>query len=447
MKKHNPQAELIALVTALDTPNERIRAHILGGTKDPYYSFPHCSEIYKYLIQILNSGRDLPSSLILSKDPGLSNHAQVLLGGGTTKPVATETDALALVETLRKYHNGRLLLNTLQSSTKSLEGDDVDFDNVVLNFEQAITEIRSTGQQEQLCHFGKGNSSDDLVREILEPARQDAFVRLGFSGFDDQAGGLAKKNFMIVASHFKGGKSIFLLNTGINMYENGYSVCIITLEMDKREYTERLLSNISQIPYKKIRLKKTTPEEKQRINGSHKAFIEHGKTHGCRFSIWAANADTLSPPEIGLLLKPYGFDCVIIDYLGLLHHHDPKKAQWERLGDLGMQCKVLTGTLGCPVIAAAQMSMEGDIRYAKALKEHADYVLNWFYKESEISTGIINVGQLATRHTEQFEFPLRARFEVMTISDHIALSEPSMGASAPGVEDSYLDELEHMEGL
>jgi len=441
MKRNKPEAELAALKAALDSPDERIKARLLGGFRDTIFGFEANREIHKRIRFLVESAKPIPTSPIMAQDVALSDVARTMISQPSMTPINTMEDAEALLDTLRTYENGRVLFNTLQMTTEEMEKETPSLDDVVTAMENTITVVRSKDQQEALFHFGKGDNTEEVFQRIMNPNLQQVFVPTGFRGFDEVAGGLARYNLQIVACHRKGGKSILCLNEGLNMYQLGLSGCIITLEMGEEEYGGRLLSNISGIPYSKIRLKKTSRAESARITQAYQNFVQHGLTNNCRLTVWPTMSLSLS--EIGLLLKPYGFDFVIIDYLNLLRYDgSPDTPKHQILNDQARDCKQLTGLLNCPVIAATQTDVtSGNIRYSRAIEEHADYVWTWTYGESEEATGVVEIGQMVSRHTERFSFKVRADYERMRMTDYVEMPSQQEQVNDTEATLDFMDEL------
>jgi replicative DNA helicase len=442
MKKSRPELEIAAIKAALDVEDEQIKAILLGSFRRRLFGYEIALEIYDRMEVLTKSGKSLPNSSVFSHDASLSEAAQSLLKAPAANTpetvVETEDDARALLDNLRRHDHARILFNTVQSVTQEMATDNPAIDLCAREMETALTSINAEEQSEQLFHLGKGHNSKEVFDRILNPNIRDIFLPTGFDGFDARAGGLSKSNLLILACHRKGGKSILKLNMGIGMYFAGYSGCIVTLEMGEDEYMGRLYSAISGVPYEKIRLKTTTKADRARISHAYEQFNDFGETQGKRLTIWPTM--TMSVANLGMLLKPYHYDFVIIDYLNLLQHDEPQ--EWKRLSEIARECKQLTGILGCPIIASTQMNTDGgNIRYSRAIEEHADYILKWVYGEAEETSGIIEVEQMVSRHTERFSFKLRADYEHMRVADHVE----APGSS--GVNEEMATGLDFMEEL
>jgi len=114
-----------------------------------------------------------------------------------------------------------------------------------------------------------------------------------------------------------------------------------------------------------------------------------------------------------------GYAVVVIDYLNLLIDPNNNDQEWLRLGNFARDLKIMTKEIDALVIAPTQMNMDGEIRYSKAIKEHANTVWTWVYGEEEVGTHIITINQPAVRGWSPFKFQLKEDFERMSIKDHI----------------------------
>lgn len=440
MLKNNTEAELAAIKAALDSPDDKIRAKLLGSFRDELFGFAATLEVHKRIRVLIKAGKSLPSSAVFAQDTSLTESTREMLAVPSMLQINSMEDAEAILATLRKHYHGRVIFDNLLSSTDEMKKDNPDLDTVTAAAEKMLTTVRSKEEQEHLFHFGLDTNTQPIISKILNPNSKEIYIPTGFRGFDDRAGGLTKTNLQIIACHRKGGKSILCLNQAINMYFSGYSGCIVTLEMGEVEYTMRLLSNISGVPYNRIRMKKTNREENSRIHQAYLAFVQHGLTSNKKLTIWPTMS--LSIAELGLLLKPYAYDFVIIDYLNLLRYDGKKDtAQHQILNEQARDCKQLTGILNCPVIAATQTDVKtGNIRYSRAIEEHADYVWTWVYGEAEEEAGIIEIEQMVSRHTERFMFRMRADYEHMRVRDHIEMPSQEEQVNSTPIGLDYMDE-------
>jgi hypothetical protein len=122
--------------------------------------------------------------------------------------------------------------------------------------------------------------------------------------------------------------------------------------------------------------------------------------------------------QLLMMMKPYGYKVIGIDYISLLEGVD-EKDQWRALSAITRQAKIFSAENKCLVILLAQLDADDDrIRYAKGILEHADCAWTWNYYKAEVrETKTLPIRQLKARDQELFPFELREMFETMTIDN------------------------------
>jgi hypothetical protein len=90
---------------------------------------------------------------------------------------------------------------------------------------------------------------------------------------------------------------------------------------------------------------------------------------------------------------------------------------WQKLGAVARYCKVYAESKNIIVVLLCQVSDDGKIRYAQAIKEHANYAWIFVSTKTTRENEILNIEQLKARNGRMFDFSLRARLDVMRITD------------------------------
>jgi hypothetical protein len=233
----------------------------------------------------------------------------------------------------------------------------------------------------------------------------------------------------------------------------GEKVFLVPLEMSKQEQTGRLLANIAKVDVRNILLHRLTESEKDHVETRTRKFIRSAKAKGGRYTIYKPNED-MTIEEIMAVASTYGPKVVIIDYISLLKGVDDEN-QWLKLGAIARFCKIYASNNNMIVVLLAQLSDEGKIRYAQAIREHADYAWIFVATKESIENQVINVEQLKGRNVERFPFSLRAELKYMRIGDlnredHPQSSKDSAKAKSgkktsqetkPAVKDKYLSDV------
>jgi hypothetical protein len=284
-----------------------------------------------------------------------------------------------------------------------------------------------------LDHAGDGGNSDQLTDEVLDSDNSGDIVNTGYANFDKPSGGWRKGQFIVIASHRKGGKLITALNLAVNQYlKQNLSVCIIPLEMGRKECRSRLLSLLSGIPFERFYKNELSKSDKKHIRRVWKEFNEHGRKNKCRFTVWKPDSCTVG--DIVFKLKPMEYDVVYVDYVNLLTPTDPSQKgsnDWQVLSAFYKQLKEAATQMKCVVVGLTQMNTDGSIRYSGAALEDCDCAITWFYQEEEMATHVIKFQVAVARNFKPFEFFLQEDFVRMQLLDY-AGGAPSSDSTSSG---------------
>lgn len=422
MKILRPKAEIKAIVSVLEGPDE-IKIEILNALSDAHFGYRPMHVAYAVVSDMLHSSAmDLPEMETFLQHPDLEQETVDILTSPDVSPITKTDDAKRLCEILEYYRQIRTAHKYLRDQALALKtAKRVSVDSLIQDMEATLLDIRSDVHEEKMYHAGRGaeETADDMVEEVFS-AEMPRLIPSTFSNFDSKTGGFGANDLVILASHMKGGKSITALNIGVEQYlQHNLDVIYIPLEMSKQETVQRLISKISTVEHTKIRQKSWNGMELKQARKSWSRFKKHGIKNSCRFTVWPIASLTI--PQLKMRLRPMGYDVIIIDYINLLIDTTNNPQEWLRLSNHARDLKLLTKELDSLIIAPTQMNMDGEIRYSKAIKEHANTVWTWVYGEEEVGTHIITVKQPAVRGWHPFPFQLREDFERMSITDHLGV--------------------------
>jgi len=201
-------------------------------------------------------------------------------------------------------------------------------------------------------------------------------------------------------------------------------------EISEDEYMERLLSNISGVPYSAVRLRKMSVTQKQKVIKAWESFYEHGQIHNCRFTVMCPKTGSVSD---GIrVVRPLNYDLIIWDMITLMTGTNPKSPGWESLGEIARVLKIEANAQRNVHIALAQLNPDMQVKYSRAIEEHANNIWGWRYGEEEEQTHVIPVSQLKSRGSEPFDFRLTENFSMMRISDYVGGSDEEYTPSSDG---------------
>jgi replicative DNA helicase len=207
------------------------------------------------------------------------------------------------------------------------------------------------------------NNSITPVTDILEETIQEIekakkgnreYLETGLTELDKLIGGFFNEQLVIVAGRQGEGKSALLLTFAMNIATNplwSKKVGIFSLEMGKKEYTQRIISFFSGIPTLRIRLGKIFDREKEQ----YKKAIETIRGLGIFFD----DSPSLTIPTLrGKIRKmvEMGAKIIFIDQLEQLISSKENENEYIRVDKLTYQLKGLAREFGIPIVVAHQLN-------------------------------------------------------------------------------------------
>jgi replicative DNA helicase len=209
--------------------------------------------------------------------------------------------------------------------------------------------------------------------------------------------GLQKKKFIVVAGRPAMGKSLFAQNLAEDSAIAGKPVLIISLEMGKDEYVERMLSSQSNLEMDKIICPADMTQNDfsllsngmKRLHGTKLYIEDDGEYTSVRSIRYRAEQIKKLHGEIGV---------IIVDYLQLMTSTGGENRNQE-ITEISRELKRLSMDLDVPVVALSQLSrkveertdkrpMMSDLRESGAIEQEADVIIFLYrdeYYKKELS--------------------------------------------------------------
>lgn len=391
---------------------------MLSSVDESFFQFEPCLAAYRRLAKVAKARARILTYTELLSDPALDEDFRDILRENTVPICKTVEKSHHLIEKLDTFRKIRSLYGLAKMITKSMDDPAVDIDDLLDKVTDQLTEARSRQEIHDLVHaIGRDANAVDLVDDALS-MEDEVLLKCGFSEIDEKNGGVVSEGVMLLAATTSGGKSTMLMNLLTNMYRlNKISVANVSLEMNERKITRRLLSMLTKIPYWKFVKKKLSDEERRAAKRAWKKFHRFGEVNDAQYA-FICPKHSVSITQLLTLMKPYGYKVIGIDYVSLLDGVD-EKDQWKALSAIVRQCKIFSSENKCLIILLAQLDSDDDrIRYSKGMLEHADAAWTWnYYKPEQRESKIIPVRQLKARDQELFPFELREMFEVMSVEN------------------------------
>lgn len=394
-----------------------VRSTLLGKlSKDHFYHAPTLAA-YSRIDTLAKKRFEIIDINSLVADPVIDEDLRDILKVGLkkTKPCKSKKQLNELVDVMERYRKIRSIYAIANDSIEELDKPEVDVDALLNKVTTAVAKANvSMVDEEFFLNFGQNSTSANIVETILTK-QTESRIKTGYVEYDNRNGGLPESGVMIIAATTSGGKSTLAMNLGVSLYRNANkSVMRISLEMGEDQETRRLASHLTKIPFNKLKSGKLSLSEKSKVRDAFKLFNEHGASHDIAYTTVSPKRG-MTADDVFRMVKPFGYDVVMIDYIGLLEgmSHDD---QWFNLSSIAATSKRFSRETGCLVIILAQLDDTSDkLRYSRGIKEHADTLWQWNYsKPEQRELRILPVRVEKDRDGEVFNFELAERYDIMT---------------------------------
>lgn len=407
MKKFDPKLETSVIKTITDGKKEK-RAKVLSYVSSGHFGYEYTQEIFNKVIQDVKLGKEIPKAHVLSRDPSLSEEARNLLRGKQVPLTTRDLDsALQSVENFRK---GRVLISGIDKGLKRIQKMNIRGAEKVI--EEALHSSH-TSDRSGLVH---NEEIEGLAHEILNEKHHDK-IATGFKPFDIRSGGFPRGAVVVLSAPPGGLKTAMMISMGTYQYLNeDTNVCLVSLEMSKKEVVERQMASLAHVDFGKIQLKTMASKEKRKVEKAYKSFRKFQKVTNKRFSIYAPSGDVTFMQVINEL-SPYGYDIIYYDYINLFNQEDGTE-DWKSLRDTTRVCKrVAQKDHNTQVLLAQLDDKSGEIRYSRGIKENVDNWWRWSADEASKEAGYIDIGQGKARNMPVYDFRVGIMPKYMSFFD------------------------------
>jgi replicative DNA helicase len=172
-----------------------------------------------------------------------------------------------------------------------------------------------------------------------------------------------------------GYKSTIMMNVALNIWEQGFNVLFVPLEMDKDQMWRRVISRQARVPYVLITrdYDKLTDDQIKKVKEASRKFSENDS----RFYMLQESQRTTVPNihnHIKRNIEMFKPDLVVIDYIANLEAHQSRPGRNDlEIGDMLKEMRHMGKIMGFATISAAQLGRDflKKIRKAGANRDKA----------------------------------------------------------------------------
>lgn len=343
------------------------------------------SIIYNSILELYNLGMDID---IVTVSNRLLNTKKLKDVGGRSvvndlalnAPSSSFTNKI--VDEVIKQYNYRKVSSIIEDWKKELETT-TDINPVCVQYCSNISNIIS-GSADDKSMIKISDGADDVIKELYQ-SRDKGCIGLdcGYPSLNYYFGGLQKGKIYIIGARASMGKSALAMNIAEYVAKEK-NVLFISLEMDKKEYAQRLMLGRAGVDVSVVNTGRISDEqialvkEQKKYLDSLNLYIET-KTP-CRIS-------DIELAIINLQSTKGSCDLVVVDYLQLLTPNSKAgKNRETEVAEMSRELKNLAIKYNVPIVVLSQLSralearedkrpMLSDLRESGSIEQDADVVI------------------------------------------------------------------------
>ena len=298
--------------------------------------------------------------------------------GNLAQNVPSAANIASYAKTVKQRALQRCLLALADEIKASCYAPGADVAEIISQTDAAMVQLIDVGSDEPATLY---DAMADAIADIDDRAtgNRPSGLQTGVAEFDAITGGLEPGQLVIVAARPSVGKTAFALNVADHVTRHGQTVAFFTLEMTRRELTQRLIALRAGVSVSEMRSGKLAESQWNRITSCQ------GKADGQRLFLIdrAAIGVAYVRAAARKIKRKHGLGLIVVDYLGLMRGEGQNRTQ--EIGSLSRGLKALAKELHVPIIALAQLNrgtearqdkrpMLSDLRDSGEVEQDADIV-------------------------------------------------------------------------
>ncbi|MBO4977223.1 MAG: replicative DNA helicase [Muribaculaceae bacterium] len=304
---------------------------------------------------------------------------------GLTANVASGAHVEYHARIVAQKYLARELISFASTIENSAFDETNDVDDLLQEAEKYLFEISQRNVKREVTQI------DPLLNRALEQIqiagnRESGLSGLssGFTEIDRITSGWQNSDLIIIAARPAMGKTAFVLSMALNIALDNNPVAVFSLEMSDLQLTNRLISNVCEMPGEKIKSGQISTLEWQQI--LHRIERLKGAP------IYVDDTSGLSVMELRTkarrLVREHDVKMIVIDYLQLMNASGMgMQSREQEVSTISRSLKQLAKELNIPIVALSQLNRKvedrgnkdkrpqlSDLRESGAIEQDADIV-------------------------------------------------------------------------
>jgi replicative DNA helicase len=407
--------------------NQDFYLQITNLVKPEYFEYPNHSKIFNVVVSYYNQYHELPSDIFILEDLRKSLTSR--------ENISDYEDELAYINNLDTscIMNPDYIVDLIEAFAKKEAMKSAIAESITLIKEDRVEEVESIVRKALLVgrtvDTGQNYFEDLSVRwdRTFNAQKNSKKFKTVLPSIDKSLeGGLGSKELAMVVAPPGVGKSLYLVNQGVQSMIDGNNVLYVSLEMSEDKIAQRFDSIMSLIPQQKLKDPKHQLTVKDRLSIFQENF--NGKLIIKEYPTLMASVNTIRSLLVQLKShQEFIPQVIIIDYLELLrstrdiqHEYQAQQRIAEELRGLAMEQNVLVWT-------ATQTNRQGRVKslitdvelgdsYGKI--RPCDFSMSLNQTEEEFDNGTMRAYIMKSRNgVPRFQVPMKIDYSVLRMAE------------------------------
>lgn len=360
--------------------------------------------------------------------------------------VEVDVEAAMLLEYLKNEYTQAEILKALESY--------IDNSIAFEDAEESVTQLHEIIRDiESKVDLQPPSESMQRIELFIDDDELKNYLALGLNEDYDQIMQFSPRDLILLGGKRGRGKSLTSTNIANNMYENGRSAMIFTIEMDARETLQRVCAMGAKVSATRLKMKNLSVPEWERVATwwanrfeksdeylqeykEHRSFDELHKKLSTKCALDPRRQiDIVYEPSLTLAKIQAELDkraksdmdlgVVVVDYLNQVKRSAIPSRQgqydWTEQIEVSKALKSMAQEYEVPVVSPYQTDASGEARFAKGILDAADaaFTLESWTKQDECMT--FNCVKMRSG-TDEIGFTSYMDWETLKIGPHTVLN-------------------------
>lgn len=353
---HSREAEMSTIGSLLIDPDALLE--VAGWLLPEHFYMQDCKKVYRAMLDINGAG-GAHNDLVVLSDHFENDTAMLSLLLGAVNEVPTSMNIKHYAEIVRERAIRRQIIASGSKGASLALDLSMPIEQVVGEYQTEVFKATSDTSGGKLAQVKAATRAyiDKIENMRLNP-RSLSGLSTGIKALDYIIGGFRNSDVIILAGASSMGKTAAALTFVNSLIKQGYRVAFFSLEMSTEQLINRMVSMRVSVEWEDLQNGKLTDEQMGRVYREAAIIADS--------PLYIDDTPAQTPEQViakaRKLAMTTGIDCIVVDYLGLMHVPEAKGIPYVEATMASRAMKKMAKMLNVPVLTLAQISRSNNQR-------------------------------------------------------------------------------------